>query len=585
MSKQRSLLAGLLLGAAGIITAHSATTNSIINFSVDMGTNIANGTFTQGTETVSVSGTFNGWGEYQLTQVGGSTIYSGSVTDLTDPNGLFVYYKFVINTNGNNNYEGTADGNNRAADLPTTSGASVTLPTGFFGDSGAATTNEVTFSVDMSQQINLGLFTNGSSTVVVSGWFNGWPGGSSTNALTWTPSILVTNQFGLVSSNVYVGTFAVAASPGATVPYKFVENGIYEGTALLHDNGNNRFFANPNPAAALTLPSVFFNDQPFAPLCQITFAVDMSVQLNYGVWTPSDGIYCQGINGNWNANASTLMTNNPSAANTNIYYITITAGQGSGQQYKFTYNGNTGTVYEQPISTGGNNRSLTVPSQAAYTVPTVLFSDQNLNDLLSTAVNVSFAVDMTGAVQYGTNTAFNPSTDTVFVNGAWLNWALWNPPALANYQLTNNPTGPQPNVYSGTFSIPMGSALTMIYKYGINAADNEAAQGNNHVRVIRSTPTGSYAFPTDTFGNQYNEPYFGKLSVGKSAPGAVLLSWLGAPNVTVQTSSSVSGAPWSNLPQTSGAYWSAGVSSTNGLVSQTNWPTAGGNTYFRLLKQ
>ena len=583
-SKQRSFLAGLLLGAAGIITAH-ATANSFVTFSVDLGTNIANGTFTPWTETVSVSGTFNGWGEYQLTQVGSSTVYSGTVNDLTDSNGLAVDYKFVINTNGANNYETCADGNNRAANLPTTSGASVTVPTAFYGDSGAPTTNEITFQVDMSQQINLGLFTNGSSTVVVSGWFNGWPGGASTNVLTWTPTILVTNQYGLVSSNVYVGTFAVAASPGATVPFKFVENGNYEGTALVHDSGNNRFFVNPNPAAALTLATVFYNDQPFAPLSQVTFSVDMSVQLYYGVWTPSDGVFCQGINGNWNNNASTMMTNNPSASNTNIYYVTLTAGQGSGQSWKFTYNGGSGTVYEQPISTSGNNRTLTIPSQAAYSVQTVLFSDQTLNDLLSTAVNVSFAVDMTSAVQYGTTTAFNPSSDVVFVNGSWLNWASWTPIALASYQLTNNPVGPQPNVYSGTFSIPLGSALSVIYKYSIDGQDNEAPSGSNHLRIIRSIPTGAYSFPTDTFGNQYNEPQFGELSVGKGVPGTVLLSWLGAPNVTVQTSSSINGASWTTLPLTSGAYWSAGISSTNGLISQTNWPTAGANTFFRLLEK
>jgi hypothetical protein len=263
----------------------------------------------------------------------------------------------------------------------------------------------------------------------------------------------------------------------------------------------------------------------------------------------------------------------------------LTAGQGSGQQWKFTYNGTSGTVYEQPISTGGNNRSLTIPSQAAYTVPTVLFSDQTLNDLLSTAVNVSFAVDMTGAVQYGTSTAFDPSSDVVFVNGSWLNWASWTPIALASYQLTNNPTGSQPNVFSGTFSIPMGGALSVIYKYSIDGQDNEAPSGSNHLRIIRSIPSGAYSFPTDTFGKQYNEPQFGELSVGKGTPGTVLLSWLGAPNVTVLTSSSISGAPWTSLPLTSGAYWSAGVSSTNGLVSQTNWPTAGGNTYFRLLQK
>ena len=115
--------------------------------------------------------------------------------------------------------------------------------------------------------------------------------------------------------------------------------------------------------------------------------------------------------------------------------------------------------------------------------------------------------------------------------------------------------------------------------------DDEAPSGSNHLRIIRSIPTGAYSFPTDAFGKQYNEPQFGELSVGKGTPGTVLLSWLGAPNVTVLTASSIRGASWTALPQTSGAYWSAGVSSVNGLVSQTNWPTAGGNTYFRLLQQ
>jgi hypothetical protein len=192
---------------------------------------------------------------------------------------------------------------------------------------------------------------------------------------------------------------------------------------------------------------------------------------------------------------------------------------------------------------------------------------------------------MTSAVQYGTTTAFNPSSDVVFVNGSWLNWASWTPIALASYQLTNNPVGPQPNVYSGTFSIPLGSALSVIYKYSIDGQDNEAPSGSNHLRIIRSIPTGAYSFPTDTFGNQYNEPQFGELSVGKGVPGTVLLSWLGAPNVTVQTSSSINGASWTTLPLTSGAYWSAGISSTNGLISQTNWPTAGANTFFRLLEK
>jgi hypothetical protein len=591
-SKQRTFLAGLLLGVAGIINSHAQS--SFVTISVDMGTNIANGTFNPGNgDSVVVVGSFNNWGPSALlSQEGSSTIYTNTVDDTNDANGTSINYKFQSDIGGVYAYEGTFGGNNRAVALPATSGGSVTAPTPFFSDDGAPVTNGVTFQVDMSQQINLGLFTNGSSTVVVSGAFNGWPGAASTNVLTWTPSILQTNQFGLVTSNVYTGTWPITASPNASSQYKFVENGNYESSPVNNASGN-RYYYVLSATPTLVLPIVFYNDQPFAPICQVTFSVDMSAQLYFGTWTPSDGVFCQGINGNWSdvnqglANA-TQMTNNPTAANTNIYYVTFPAGEGSSQQWKFTYNGTSGTVYEQPTSTGGNNRSLTVPTVSAYTVPTVLFSDQSINDLLISNVNVTFSVDMTHAVEYGTGIAFDPSTDVVYVNGAWIDWPAWTGIALQSYQLTNNPVGANPNVYSGTFEVPIGNSITMTYKYGINdgtdGIDNEAASGQNHVRIIRNFPTGSYALPTDTFGDQYNEPQFGELSVAPAPGGTVKLSWLGAPNVQVQTASTINGA-WTTQSQTAGALWSSGVGSPNGFVSVTNWPAGGGGTFFRLLKQ
>ncbi|MGA9876130.1 MAG: hypothetical protein WBQ21_10000, partial [Solirubrobacteraceae bacterium] len=57
--KKSALFAGALFCALGIATSRADT---LVTFSVDMGTNIANATFVPGTDTISVHGTFNGWG-------------------------------------------------------------------------------------------------------------------------------------------------------------------------------------------------------------------------------------------------------------------------------------------------------------------------------------------------------------------------------------------------------------------------------------------------------------------------------------------------------------------------------------------
>jgi hypothetical protein len=93
-SKQRSLIVGLLLGAAGIINTHAQS--SFVTVSVDMGTNIANGTFNPGNgDTVVVVGSFNNWGPSTLlTQEGGTTIFTNTVDDTYDTNGTAMNYKF-----------------------------------------------------------------------------------------------------------------------------------------------------------------------------------------------------------------------------------------------------------------------------------------------------------------------------------------------------------------------------------------------------------------------------------------------------------------------------------------------------------
>src|SRR5271170_1267010 len=123
----------LLLCGAGIMTAQAAA-STILTFSVDMATNVADGTFNPppgGSDVVSVFGTFNGYASpgLVLVQEGSSTIYTNSYNDTNDANGTTVAYRFLID----GNVEPLSCYDNRAWYLPATSGASLVLPTPFYG--------------------------------------------------------------------------------------------------------------------------------------------------------------------------------------------------------------------------------------------------------------------------------------------------------------------------------------------------------------------------------------------------------------------------------------------------------------------
>ena len=106
-TKNHLLLTGLLFSAAALVTASAQTSNSFVTFSVDLSTNIANGTFNPATESVYVRGTYDNWnnsggtfgdGSVQLIEqgLGAPYIYTNTVQDTYDPNGTHVEYKFVM---------------------------------------------------------------------------------------------------------------------------------------------------------------------------------------------------------------------------------------------------------------------------------------------------------------------------------------------------------------------------------------------------------------------------------------------------------------------------------------------------------
>ena len=560
-------LAGLALCSMTIANAAS----TFVTYNVDLSAAITGGGFNPATDTVAARGTFNGYGQFFLTNNPGGAnpnVYSGTVNDTTDGNGTTLQYKYWVSSAGapNGGWENTASGQNRCALLPSTSGASLVLPTATYGDAGTPVTNNIMFQVDMAQQINLGAFNN-SIELDVKGNFNGWAGGA--NVMTNNPAILRTNQFGLVSSNVYQTTVAVVGAPAEALAFKFYYNNgadQWESPAAVNQNGGQNRYAD---SVAQTLPIVFFSDQPFAPIATnaVTFQVDMTAQTLGGAFDPSqDTVSVAGDFTSWQNNP-VPMTNNPSG-NTNVYsaVINITNGIGATDQYKFIATGPTisGINWENPgpgTPTIGGNRFVTVQKTNAQVLPKVFFSDQGTSELLLSNTVVTFTVDMTNAV--GTDTTVWDSSQSVFINGDFLGWQPWN---VFLPQMTNSPPGS--SIYVWATNFPAGHSIPLTYKYSINGSDNEAASGQNHFRYIRSY--GTYNLPTDKFGAQLSEQSFGNLVLGKPSGGQIPVTWLGRPGVHLQTRTSLTSGSWVDQLQTD-------------AQSATNWPFTGNSLYFRLV--
>jgi hypothetical protein len=612
--------------------------DTTITFSVDMATNLANGTFNPpeaglgGTDAVYARGTFNGWGSYlQLVQVGTGTVYTNTVDDTVDANGGNLSYIYHDTQTGD---EGPADWANRTVYLPTNSGASVVLPTVYFYDQGPATSANVKFQVDMSEEIQLGHFNpaNG-DTVVIAGSFNGWsPTAGPQWVLAHDASIMVTNYNftpPLVLANVYTNTCAItldARTGNATVNcaenYKYVEMPEYNWESPAYpnaDSGGNRFFTEGDQ----TLPLFSFNDLPYS-LAYVTLNVDMTGPIEFDPNYEPNSVTIWGPFNGWSGPVA--MTNNPGAANPNIFttaqIITMPEGTPNLVQVRYTNTLVGGWVYDyidDSVYNNNNRRTFTFPVTAAplhTNVPTFYFLDLAPDDYLAQDTTVTFSVDMTGAVDTN-GVPFDSGSDGLYINGMFANgggtyypqaWYPWsggpNPvSAPAGYQMTRVGSS---SIYSDTITIPAGTPVALAYQYGIDRGgvnggpiENEAASGANHFRVVRSTVTGAYVMPTDVFtNNPFREPVFapgnlyqgagtlagGQLSVGTEAGGKIPVSWLGRPGAHLQVNSALSAGGWQDVAATDGTHWTAGYSSPNGLVSVTNWPAGGNNTFFRLVK-
>lgn len=560
------------LGAVLLGATLAANANTIINFQVDMSTSGID----PNTQTVEVRGNFEGWGGGPVVLTnnpGGVNPYLFTGTTNFPQNGIVIAYKYVIQPGA---YESS---HNRLLTLPSTSGSTVTAPLPYFNDTPPSQfTIDVTFRVDMSQQINTGAFNTNTGVLSARGSFNGW---ATDNVLTNDPTILRTNQYGLVTSNVYVFTYTIwtnpasqpyLSSPGQSLDFKYYYTNANSpgdtweaptaGTGDPNDN-NNRFFNLPN-AATLTLPILYFSDSPYAPVVndEVTFQVDMSSQILLGLFDPSnDWVELRGDFNGWGppGGSQILCTNNPAAQNTNIYsaQVLIHDGVGATHQYKFWSYANVNGGWE----TNANNRLMQIINGTTQTLPVVFFDNLDPVDLLSSDTTVTLSVSMTNAV--GTDGhVFDPNADQVVINGVPTFIAGW-PPGLPT--LVNNPVPSE--IYTVDILVPKGSFLRQSYKYGIDGLNDEP--GGNHVRYIRGT--GTYVMPMDVFGNIVVEPSFGNFTINPGPAGHVHLSWLGRPGVHLQVKTGLIGS-WVDHPETDG-------------LSAVDWPISGNTSFFRLIKQ
>src|SRR6476660_8526630 len=216
-SREYGILIGLLLGAAGLASA-----SNVLTFQVDMSPQINDTSFNPLTDHIYVRGSFNGFppfasnGLLLTNNPAGSNpaLYTGTVNDTVDADGTKLQYKFSTDaaaiTNLANGYETTLGGNfNRQRILGTNS--NIVLPYSYFSDAGPQDVYPATFRVNMAAQIFQGIFDTNTMIVEVQGDFQGWSSGYTLNN---DPSIRTTNSAGIITSNVYVGTYPLVGDPG-----------------------------------------------------------------------------------------------------------------------------------------------------------------------------------------------------------------------------------------------------------------------------------------------------------------------------------------------------------------------------------
>jgi hypothetical protein len=496
---------------------------------------------------LAIAGAFNGWDNTGVPAPGTDPANPLITTNIMTGGSAGSYHEFKFIKNSGD-WGATFPNNNVKLKYDASGSNTVYFYTNAFNDGWLPTANRVGYN------------DPGNMAFEIVGDFNGW-------------SSVPAGQLGLKpgSNGLYTNIFIVPAAGGHS--FKFRTPGTWDEVQFGADFGNGSGDAGfvtttPNEAILfqLDLPNGRWQAGGPPVYANVTFSVDMSVVRATDAGFDPASVTVNGSMNDWSAASC---TNNPNAANTNVYTspsLSILAGTGIQYQFRYTSGGN--TVYDALNGVGGQNRTYSVPPVASTNLPAVYFNDALPLDILNVDTTVTFSVSMTNAV--GTDTHFfDGSQDLVFINGDFSGWQAWSPIALTSAGLTLANDPPGSGIYTFTKTFTQGSPRAVTYKYSINGADNEAGFGQNHFRYIRST-NGVYNMPLDVFQNMVVEAKVGALSIGAPAGGSVPVTWQGYPSVRLQSATSLNG-PWTDVANTD-------------TQNSASLPISGGAQFFRLKK-
>jgi hypothetical protein len=250
-----------------------------VTFSVDMTVQETLGNY-NGTNDVLVVGAFNNWDTNGVSSnvltPGTNGVFSGTISIGGEP-ATSVAYKFFSAGMPNSGYENDP---NRQLVLPPV-GQATNLPVVFWNNLNAPPQSRgVTFSVDMSVQVQNGNFNTNTGVVRVIGNFN------DLNYDTGNTNYNLTN----VGADIYEGIFAIQGDQATSVQYKFFSPGfpVNNGYEIVNPNDlfENRTFVLGTNAVPQALPLVFWSNDdggstfaswsggaPLTPELQLRYAI------------------------------------------------------------------------------------------------------------------------------------------------------------------------------------------------------------------------------------------------------------------------------------------------------------------------
>jgi hypothetical protein len=305
---------------------------------------------------------------------------------------------------------------------PYTSTATNTTRSYTLANTALNTTQDITFSVNMNTQTAAANFDPATQTVSVQ----------------WGTDFVNTQP--LTDSNadgIWTGTASVTAVIGSSVSYRFTIEPTPTPETTTHT-----FTMLTTPQA---LSTVYFND--IQGYRDVTFSVDMSIQVTAGTFDPIEGIV--EVRGPFNDWAGTALA----PVGDGVYSGTVPSIGGlenGATPYKFWA---TGPGYESL----SDNRSfnLALNQDGSPTPAQVLVPTPNFNNATG-GRQVTFTVDMTVMEALG---RFTPGSDSlVKAVGNFNNWDT----AGTTYQLTDPDTN---GIYTGTFFLVGSEGSSLQYKF------------------------------------------------------------------------------------------------------------------------